>query len=368
MYDLFRTALFKLDAERAHRVTAAVARAAQATHVDRFVVDTFEYDDVRLNQTVWDIDFANPVGLAAGFDKNAALVPFWATLGFGFAEVGSVTARPSRGNPRPRAFRLPEDEALVNRMGLNNKGAARIARRLRRFANRRTIPIGINLAKTHDPRIMGEDAVEDFRAGFELMAPQASYVALNVSCPNTREGKTFEDPDALEALLSAVMRQREATAPDVPVLLKLSPPLSDRVVFDSAVEAAVELGREYGVDGYIAANTTPDREGLSTDDGRVEAAGAGGLSGRPLQARATHLVRYLYCRTGGSVPIIGVGGVFSAEDAYRKIRSGATLVQVYTGLVYRGPGLVRDIKRGLTELLERDGLSSIADAVGADAR
>ena len=367
MYDFFRNALFKLDPERAHQVTAAAARAAQLTRVDRLLEDKFVYDDMRLRQSVWGMYFANPVGLAAGFDKNAALVPFWSTLGFGFAEVGSVSARPSRGNPRPRAYRLPEDEALVNRMGLNNKGAVRVSSRLSRFASRRTIPIGINLAKTHDPNIAGEAAVEDFRESFELLAPQADYVALNISCPNTRDGKTFEEPDALETLLRAVMQQRRESAPRVPVLLKLAPSLTDRVVFDSEIEAIVELGLKYGISGFIASNTTPDREGLITDRERVAAAGAGGLSGRPLEARATHLVRYLYRRTGGSVPIIGVGGVFSAEDAYRKIRSGATLVQIYTALVYRGPGLVRDLKVGLVKLLERDGFSSIAGAVGADA-
>lgn len=366
MYDIFRNTLFKLDAERAHRMSSAAARAAQMTRADRLIEGAFEFNDVRLRQRVWGIDFANPVGLAAGFDKNAALVPFWATLGFGYAEIGSVSALPSRGNPRPRAFRLTEDAALVNRMGLNNKGAVKIARRLRRVGNRRTIPVGVNLAKTHDPGIIGDAAVDDFRTSFELLAPLANYVALNVSCPNTREGRTFEHPEALEALLKVIMTQRWETAPDVPVLLKLSPSLSDRVVFDSNVEQAVELGLKYGIAGFIATNTASDRDGLSTDDKRLEAIGAGGLSGRPLEARATHLVRYLHRLTDGTVPIIGVGGVLSADDAYRKIRAGATLVQIYTGLVYRGPGLVRDIKRGLVDLLEQDGFSSIADAVGVD--
>ncbi|MEX0821991.1 MAG: quinone-dependent dihydroorotate dehydrogenase [Rhodothermales bacterium] len=366
MYDLVRSTLFNIDAERAHRLATAAARAAQMTRVNRLLEGTFEFDDIRLDQSIWGIDFANPVGLAAGFDKNAALVPFWATLGFGYAEVGSVSAQPSRGNPRPRAFRLPTDEALINRMGLNNKGAHKISRRLRRLKDRRRIPIGVNLAKTHDPGVMGDAAVEDFRASFELMAPHADYVALNISCPNTREGKTFEEPDALASLLDAVMHQREDSAPEVPVLLKLSPPLSDRIVFDSAVEAAVEIGLDRGIEGFIASNTASDREGLSADDEYLDAIGAGGLSGRPLEARSTHLVRYLYRLTGGAVPIIGVGGVFSAEDAYRKICAGASLVQVYTGLVYRGPGLVRDIKRGLVDLLERDGFGSIEEAVGTE--
>lgn len=366
MYDFFKSSLFKLDPERAHSLTAAAARTAQFARVDNLLEPAFEYDDLRLEQKVWGVSFKNPVGLAAGFDKNAALVPFWSTIGFGFAEVGSVSARPSKGNPRPRAFRLPEDRAIINRMGLNNKGAAKVARRLERFEKRAGIPLGVNLAKTHDSRILGEAAVEDFRESFRLLAPLADYVALNISCPNTRDGKTFEDRNALESLLDAVMEERASADLTVPVLVKLSPPLSDKIVFDSAVTDVVELSQQYGVAGFIATNTASDREGLDTDSSRLEEIGPGGLSGKPIERRSTHLVRYLHRLTDGSMPIIGVGGIFSAEDAYRKIRAGASLVQLYTALVYEGPGLVRRIKMGLVELLERDGYSTIGQAVGAD--
>ncbi len=367
MYDFIRSALFRLDAERAHTVATTAARLAVLTHTGSLLESTFEYENKRLEQNLWGVRFSNPVGLAAGFDKNASLAAFWSTLGFGFVEVGSVTARPSRGNPKPRAFRLPDDRALINRMGLNNRGARKISRRLARLDGKRDVVLGVNLAKTHDSSIMGDDAVADFRESYRLLAPHADYVALNVSCPNTAEGKTFEDPSALEALLWAIREERAALSRSVPLLVKLSPPMSERVAYDSAVEAIVELGRKYGVDGYIASNTAPDRDGLQTSEEVLHDIGSGGLSGRPLAERSTHLVRYLHRLTGGAVPIIGVGGVFSADDAYRKIRAGASLIQIYTGLVYEGPSLVRRIKEGLVQLLQRDGFSRISDVVGTDA-
>lgn len=367
MYPVFRSLLFRLGAEPAHHVATGAARLAQLTRADAVLEPAFAFEHGALEQTLFGRSFASPVGLAAGFDKNGILVPFWARLGFGFVEVGSVSARPARGNPRPRAFRLPEDRALINRMGLNNQGAERVARRLARLAPRVTFPVGVNLAKTHDPSIMGEAAVGDFRQSFRLLAPHAAYVALNISCPNTTEGKTFEDPAALEALLTAVFEERRALGSDVPVLVKLSPPLNEQVVFDSLVEEVVERSLAHGVSGFIATNTASDREGLTTAEEELAAIGRGGLSGAPLERRSTHLVRYLYRKTGGRLPIIGVGGVFTAEAAYDKIRAGASLVQLYTALVYEGPGVVRRLKEGLVTLLERDGYASIGEAVGVDA-
>lgn len=367
MYDLIRSALFRLNAERAHTLATTAAKLADLTHTDAWVESNFAFEDESLQQKIWGLSFRNPVGLAAGFDKNAKLVEFWSTLGFGFVEVGSVTAQPSKGNPKPRAFRLPEDRAVINRMGLNNKGANKISRRLAKMNGRREMILGVNVAKTHDASIMGDAAVADFRESYRLLAPHADYIALNVSCPNTTEGKTFEDPDALEALLKAISEEREDLGRAVPLLVKLSPPLSNRVVYDSNVEITVELCRRYGVDGFIASNTASDREGLTATEDQLAAIGRGGLSGQPLRARSTHLVRYLYRLTNGELPIIGVGGIFSAEDAYAKIRAGASLVQIYTGLVYEGPSLVRRIKEGLIDLLEKDGFVAISDAVGADA-
>ncbi len=364
MYEYVRPLLFRLDAERAHHLGLGAARLAQAAGLSA-VESMFAYGHGALGQTLWGLNFANPVGLAAGFDKNARLIRFWEKLGFGFVEVGSVTARASQGNRRPRAFRLPQDRALINRMGLNNQGAEKIARRIAR--SRRGVPLGINLAKTHDGGIVGRDAVEDFRRSFRLLAPLADYVALNISCPNTADGKTFEEPDALAALLAVVFRERRELGLPVPVLVKLSPPLTPKVVFDSQVEDVVDVSLAHGVAGFIAANTASDREQLTTSEAVLARIGQGGLSGAPLAERSTQLVRYLYRRTGGAVPIIGVGGVASAEAAYAKLRAGASLVQLYTGLVYEGPGLVRRIKEGLVRLFERDGFSSIREVVGVDA-
>lgn len=366
MYRFFRPLLFSLGAEPAHHLGTGAARLVQAARASGLVEPMFAYEHASLHTSVWGLDFTNPLGLAAGFDKNGVLVPFWEALGFGFVEVGSVSARPARGNPRPRAFRLPEDRALINRMGLNNQGADRVARRLARARRQVRFPLGINLAKTHDPKIMGAAAVDDFRQSFRRLAPLASYVALNISCPNTAEGKTFEAPDALDALLGAVFAERAAAGLDVPVLVKLSPPLNERVVFDSLVEDVIALALQHGVAGFIATNTASDREDLATPDDVLAKMGRGGLSGAPIEKRSTRLVRYLYQKTEGRLPIVGVGGVASAEAAYAKVRAGASLVQLYTGLVYEGPGLVRSIKEGLVRLLERDGLDRIRDAVGRD--
>jgi len=362
MYRLVRPLLFRLDAEAAHGWSVRAARLGQAAPA--VVRALFPRADARLAQTVWGLDFASPVGLAAGFDKNAALVRFWATLGLGFAEVGSVTARPSAGNPRPRAFRLPDDRALVNRMGLNNEGAEAVAARLATTPRPPGFVLGVNVAKTHDPAILGDAGVEDFRQSVAALLPHADYLALNVSCPNTAEGKTFETPDALDALLAAVMAEAGASRP--PILVKWSPPAVDGVDV-GAVDELVAIARGHGVDGFIATNTAADRDGLATDTDRLDAIGRGGLSGRPLAARATALTRHLFRTTDGRVPIIGVGGIDSAEAAYARIRAGASLVQVYTGLVYEGPGLIGAIHRGLVHRLDRDGLATLAEAVGADA-
>lgn len=366
MYHLLRPLLFRLDAERAHRIATGAAKAVQQVH-PALIRPVFSFAHPALRQRVWGLDFPNPVGLAAGFDKNAQLIPFWEALGFGFIEVGSVTARASKGNPMPRAFRLPDDEALINRMGLNNDGADVIAARLAPLTLHARFPIGVNVAKTHDPAILGDAAIADFRKSVRLLTPHADYLALNVSCPNTAEGKTFETPDALDALLQAVFEERTAAAPEVPVLVKFSPPLTG-AEDDGVLREMVQLSRSHGVAGFIATNTASDRTGLRTPHQRLDAIGRGGLSGQPLEARSRALTRTLYRLTNGEVPIIGVGGIASGEIAYRRIRAGASLLQLYTGLIYEGPGLVKQIKQHLVASLERDGFASVAEAVGADAR
>ena len=303
--DTLRPLLFRLDAERAHSVTLWGARLAQSLAAS-WIESHFAFSDDRLSQTLWERSFPNPLGLAAGADKNARAIRFWHAIGFGFVEVGSVSAQPSEGNPKPRAFRLPDDDALINRMGLNNDGADAIAHRLSGDASH-SCPLGVNVAKTHDPSIMGAAAREDFVYSFRCLAPHADYVVLNISCPNTREGKTFEDTTALDDLLTAIRSvQAKSPAHRVPLLVKVSPPVSDCVTYDSQLEGVVDVATAHNIDGYIATNTASDRQGLTTDPERLTAIGAGGLSGQPLESRARHWVRHLYRLTEGDVPIIGI--------------------------------------------------------------
>jgi dihydroorotate dehydrogenase len=365
MYHRLRPLLFRFDAERAHNMGTAAARLGQAL-VRSSISKRFRFESERLATRIWGLDFSNPIGIAAGFDKNARLIPFWDALGCGFAEVGSISASRCSGNPRPRSFRIPEDEGLINRMGLNNQGAKRISRRLARQAPF-PLPVALNLVKTHDPAVQGEAAIEDFASSFRLCAPLASLVVLNLSCPNTSEGKTFEDPNVLDDLLRRLFAIQQEMGLTLPILLKLSPPVAERVVLDSAIDEVVAVGREHGISGLVASNTDPDRGGLMTDGRILNRIGPGGVSGRPLRSRSTQLIRYLYRTTGGCLPIVGVGGVASGLDAYDKIRAGASLVELFTGLVYAGPSVFRSIKQELDSLLERDGFRSVRGAVGLDS-
>lgn len=361
MYRLLRPLLFLLPAETAHGAALLAARLAQAT-VLPLLRRSLVLRHPALSQRCFGLLFDNPVGLAAGVDKDARLVPFWEALGFGLVEVGSVSARPSAGNPRPRAFRLPADRALINRMGLPSEGADAVAERLRGLPRR--APLGVNLVKTHDAAIVGEAAIADFRESFRRLAPLADYVTLNVSCPNTADGATFEEPAALDALLSALAAPRRAR--EVPLLLKLAPP-AQGAPDEGRLREQLAVARARGVAGLVLTNTTTARDGLRSDSGAVARIGRGGLSGPPLAARAEAMVRAAYRLSDGKLPIIGVGGVDSAEAAYRRVRAGARLVQLYTGLVYEGPGLVRRINEGLLRLLERDHMATIEAAVGVDA-
>ncbi|CAN5550585.1 quinone-dependent dihydroorotate dehydrogenase [soil metagenome] len=362
IYRLLRPLLFRLDPERAHGIGMAAARlAAAASPVLR------SSPDPALSQTLWNgLVFESPVGLAPGFDKNGTRLKAWEALGFGFVEIGSATARPSAGNPRPRAFRLPADRALINRMGLNNDGADVIAGRLESASPKGRFPIGVNVAKTHDPAILGDAALNDFAYSVERLMPVADFVVLNISCPNTAEGKTFEEPTALDALLQRVATVRMSAGTTTPVLVKLAPPDAEGID-KPAVRELLAICRTHEINGFVISNTASDRGGLQSDAQTLEAIGNGGLSGQPLRERALALTRFVYGETGGALPIIGVGGIDSPEAAYERIRAGASLLEIYTALVYEGPGLVRRIHRELPRLLERDGFSSLAAAVGSEA-
>lgn len=349
------TALLRLlPPETAHRLTIR-ALAAGLVPAERAA------DDPILATRVWNLDLPNPIGLAAGFDKNAEAFAATLRLGFGFVEIGSVTPRPQPGNPRPRLFRLTEDRAVINRLGFNNDGLPPVATRLRRRpppgAPRRGI-VGANLGKNRD----SVDAAADYAAGAEALAPLADYLVVNVSSPNTPGLRALQGRAPLARLIEAVLAARHRTTPTrpPPLLLKIAPDLTDEDKRDIA-----EVALTAPVDGLIVSNTTIARPaGLR---GR-HAGEAGGLSGRPLFKPSTAVLADMYRLTGGRLPLVGVGGVASGADAYAKIRAGASLVQLYTALIYAGPGLVRRIARELAACLRADGFAGVADAVGADHR
>jgi dihydroorotate dehydrogenase len=333
--------LFKLDAERAHHFTFDnLKRAASWPGAKAVLRGLYNYQHPSLAREVFGLKFPNPVGLAAGLDKNAVLTDELATMGFGFVEIGTVTPRPQPGNPQPRLFRLPVDEALINRMGFNNDGATVVAERLRQRKNRQLI-IGGNIGKNKDTP--NEQAADDYVAAFEALAEVVDYFVVNVSSPNTPGLRELQDKKPLISLLQQVQARNLARATPRPLLLKIAPDLTDAQLDD-----ILEIARETKLSGLVATNTTIARpETLRTPAATVAAHGAGGLSGRPLRERATEVIRYLHQRSEGGLPIIGAGGIHSAQDALDKLAAGASLVQLYTGFIYEGPGLVRQINRAL---------------------
>lgn len=338
IYPLARRLLFALPPEVAHRWTLGALRGALALPGGRGLVRR-STAPARRPVVCLGLRFDNPVGLAAGFDKDARYIDAMAALGFGFVEVGSVTARPSAGNPRPRLFRLPGDGALVNRMGLNNQGAEATAARLASLT-RRPVPVFVNVAKTHDPRLAGDAAIADYVTSISAVKDHADALVLNISCPNSGDGRTFEDPELLAPLLDAVMRAVGADGP--PLLVKVSPDLTP-----DALEAVARLALDAGARGFTATNTTVDRSGLKTPVARLDAIGPGGLSGAPLHRRAVSTVRRLRAIAGGDVALVGVGGIRGPDEANAFLAAGADLVQLYTGFVYGGPTTVRRICAGL---------------------
>ena len=348
LFPLIRPLLRALPAEGAHRLTLT----ALGRGLGQLVAGGADPDTPSLGQTLWGLSFPNPVGVAAGFDKDAEVPDAVLRLGFGFAETGTVTPRPQVGNAKPRIFRLYEDGAVINRLGFNNRGLTQTLARLR--ARERHGIVGVNLGKNRDTA----DDAADYLDGVRRIGPLADYLVINVSSPNTPGLRDLQRRDILGDLLRQVVAARDETAPGTPLLVKIAPDLTEPERADIAA-----LAPETGIDGIVVANTTVARP---PDLRSPHAREAGGLSGRPLFAPSTALLAEIYRLTGGVIPLIGVGGVASAADAYAKIRAGASLVQLYTALVFRGPALVGRIKRGLADLLRRDGFSSVGEAVGAD--
>ena len=358
---LLRPLLFRLPAETAHELALhSLSFSPGLTRVlvgDRFSRSPFG----KLRR--FGLTFSNPVGLAAGFDKDGIALESLAALGFGFIEAGTVTNHPQPGNERPRLFRLPLDKALINRAGFNNEGAKEFAKRVAR--HKPDCVLGVSIGKSKVVAV--EDAVGDYLKSFELVYPVADYVAVNVSSPNTPRLRELQRPEQLEELLRALqLRNKELEAKGsghvLPILIKLSPDLSHE-----ELESIVEVAQRNNVAGLIATNTTTERAGLRTPTETVQAFGAGGLSGAPLRRRSAQVIATLYNLTGGTMPLIGVGGIFTAEDAWEMISAGASLVQVYTGLIYQGPSIAGNINEGLRRIISSAGFVSLDEAIGCRA-
>ncbi len=336
--------LFRFDAETIHHVVTSLLKFAfSLPGVSALSRKLYVLEDKRLERTVFGLTFPNPIGMAAGFDKNAELVGELSDLGFGFVEIGTVTPRPQPGNPRPRLFRLKADQGLINRMGFNNKGVGPAAGRLGQFGQRkgtRRVIVGGNIGKNKDTP--NENAFSDYLTGFRELFDVVDYFVVNVSSPNTPGLRDLQEREPLTRLLTALQAENRQRSTPKPILLKIAPDLTNGQLDD-----IIAIVAETGIAGVIATNTTISRTDLTTDAGLVTQMGAGGVSGRPLRKRATEVIQYLYQRSGGTFPIIGVGGIFSAEDALEKLRAGASLVQVYTSFIYEGPALAKRINQEL---------------------
>jgi dihydroorotate dehydrogenase len=343
IYRMARPALFTLDPERAHTLSIAALQARTAR-------PALAPPDGPLAVEVAGLRFPNPVGLAAGYDKDAQVPDQVLGLGFGFAECGSITPLPQEGNPRPRLFRLEEDRAVINRMGFNNRGCEAAMHRLLRRAGRPGI-VGVNIGANKDAR----DRIDDYALMTKAMAPLASYLAVNISSPNTPGLRALQDEGALTALVDAVLAARGDMR--VPVFLKVAPDLER-----ADVDAIARIALDRGLDALIVSNTTISRPILVS----AHADEAGGLSGAPLREMALQRLRDFRRATGGAIPLIGVGGIGNARDAWTRIRAGASLVQLYSAMVYEGPGIARTMTRGLERLMREDGFKSIAEAVGSE--
>ncbi len=370
--DLYTQALrpllfgLQVDPERLHEGSLALLQALDRRQASfpwllRWIAATCSQRDRRLEQTLWGLTFANPLGLAAGFDKDGVAAGMWQHLGFGYAELGTVTALAQPGNEKPRLFRLPRDRAVLNRMGFNNQGSAALAARLAQRAGPPGIPLGLNLGKSKATPL--EQAADDYVSSFRRLVDWGDYFVVNVSSPNTPGLRSLQDREPLSRILAALQGENQGRKP---LLVKIAPDLTWE-----AIATVVDLARDYELAGIIATNTTTRRDQLQTQvvqaTGRAVTAEAGGISGAPLRDRATAVIRFLYQQTGGTLPIIGVGGLFTAADAWNKIAAGASLLQLYTGWVYGGPLAVKRILTGLGEELAARNYATLPAAVGCEA-
>jgi dihydroorotate dehydrogenase len=338
---LIRPLLFKINAETVHHFAFSSIRLIHSIpFLPSLIKKRYQSTHPGLEREVFGLRFPNPVGLAAGFDKNAQLIDELSNFGFGFIEIGTVTPLPQAGNPKPRLFRLKKDQALINRMGFNNEGLEAAVKRLKKRKSKTLI--GGNIGK--NKITPNEEATQDYIKSFEALYPWVDYFVVNVSSPNTPNLRDLQDKEPLTKLLQALQDLNQQKSKPKPILLKIAPDLTN-----TQLDEIIEVVQATRIAGVIATNTTLDRSELETPSQEVEAMGAGGLSGKPLGKRSTEVIRYLHQHSGGSFPIIGVGGIHSPEDALEKLEAGASLIQLYTGFVYEGPGIVKRINQLLIE-------------------
>ena len=338
---LLKPFLFLFQPEKAHHLTLSLLRIALVIPVISQIVKAgFRYESPKLEKNLFGLHFKNPVGLAAGFDKDGKYYQLMNMLGFGFIELGTVTPQPQKGNPQPRLFRLPQDEALINRMGFNNDGVEALVERLKRGGKPEGLIIGGNIGK--NKWTPNEEAAQDYFICFEALFPYVDYFVVNVSSPNTPNLRALQEKEPLSRLLNGLQKLNKQKDAPKPIFLKIAPDLTDGQLDD-----ILDIVKDTQITGVIATNTTISRANLATPDAQVEQIGAGGLSGKPVTNRSTEVIRYLYEKSGKQLTIIGVGGIASPEDAIEKLNAGAVLVQVYSGMVYEGPKLVKNIKRAL---------------------
>jgi len=360
MYErILKPILFRFDPEHMHDLFVAVGRVLGNFSAGRWIVGAFcRYSHPSLRTNILGIPFENPIGLAGGFDKDVNLTKIMPSVGFGFMEVGSVTRYPYEGNRGLRLARLPQDQSLVVYYGLKNIGAEAIENKIRQ--ERFSLPVGLNIAKTNRADIKGPKSVEDYIGTYRMLAHYFSYVTLNVSCPNAQDGCMFQEPKMLNELLAGFSHEKKYC----PIFLKISNHLSVSEVDDILAVA----GRYPFVDGFVVGNLSKRRRemDLASSPAELDKIPDGGISGRPVRELSTNLIRHIYQKTRGKYVIIGLGGVFTADDAYEKIKAGASLVQIITGLIYGGPRVVQKINKGLVALLERDGYQHVSEAVGKE--
>jgi dihydroorotate dehydrogenase len=340
MYKLFlRPIFFAFDPEKIHHVTFSLIKfTSKIPGFKSLFRSLFLVEDKRLERKLFGLIFKNPVGLAAGFDKNAALYNELANFGFGFIEIGTVTPKGQSGNPKKRLFRLKDDKAIINRMGFNNEGLEAVIKQLKK--NEGKIIIGGNIGKNTNTK--PEDYTKDYLTCFNALHPYVDYFVLNVSCPNVGSHAKLNDKDYLEELIGAVQKANMAFLKQKPILLKIAPDLNN-----SQLDEIIELVKTTGLDGVIASNTSIDRNGLKASKAQLEAIGHGGLSGQPIKSKSTKVIKYLSEKSNKAFPIIGVGGIHSGEDALEKLDAGADLIQIYTGFIYEGPSLIKAINKAI---------------------